>query len=52
MGANGGNQHSKITAIESVLTCASIEEAYDMMNRLLYCKFAQSGMETDKKTNA
>ncbi len=43
MGADDGNQHSNIPAIGSVLTCASIKEAYDMMNRLLDCKSAHSG---------
>jgi hypothetical protein len=37
MGANDGSQHLKITAIGSVLTCTSIEEAYDIINCLLDC---------------
>jgi hypothetical protein len=49
MGTDDGNQHSKITAIGSVLTCACIEEAYDIMNCLLDCKSAHSGMDADKK---
>ena len=38
MGAVVGNQHSNMTDIGSVATCASIEEAYDIMNRLMVYK--------------